>query len=232
MEYLQDPIAKEAIYSLQGISEHTIKPNDELYINVSSFDDVSFNYFGETGDSKQGYGSELTLSLISYTVDKSGNIFFPILGNIYLQGLTLEEARAKLTTQLSDYFNQPTINIKFAFKKITIVGEVKNPGNHTYSKDDLNIFEALSLAGDMTPHGNRSEVYILRRDSTQVIKTLVDLTNDEVVFSSNYFVQADDVIYVKPRKSLKWDIVSTPISLFISTITASILILNYFDVGN
>ena len=110
------------------------------------------------------------------------------------------------------------------------MGEVNVPGRYTYSKEQLNIFEAIGLAGDITIHGDRKHVYLIRKnaDST-VIKSIVDLTNDDDLFSNCYYIQPDDVIYIKPRKSRQWNVISTPISLILSSLTTFILILNYFN---
>lgn len=229
LEYLHDPVMTENIYELQKSDKNIIKPNDELYINVSSFDDLSFNYFATEGGFRQGYSDELSLSLISYTVDKEGSIYFPILSNVELAGLSIEEARSKLTELLSDYLNQPTVIMKFAYKKITLIGEVNRPGNYNYAKDELTIFEALSLAGDISVHGNKKETILLRKSGDKITKKQIDLTSDEIVFNEYYYVMPDDVIYVKPRRSLKWNIVSVPISLILSTLTASLLIVDFFS---
>ena len=232
LEYLQDPIYESTLYNLTNTPVQKIKPNDELYIKVSSFDDLSYNFFDTQSDySRTAFNNELALSLISYTVSDSGTIYFPILGTLKVSGLSLDELRIKMEAQLSDYFNQPTVVIKYAYKKITIIGEVNAPGYYTYTKDNINIFEALSMAGDISVHGNISKIYIIRQVNDSIQKNPVDLTSDEIVFSNYYYLLSNDIIYVKPRGSLKWNIISVPISLIFSTISTTILIINYVQ-GN
>ncbi len=230
MEYLQDPVETSKTYSIPIVEENRIKPNDELYISVSSFDDPDFGFVG-TGSEYQrtGYSNDLSVSLISYTVQTDGTIQFPVLGQIQLSGLTLEEARLMMEKSLKDYLDQPMVKIKFSIKKVTILGEVNMPGNYTYSKDHINILEALGIAGDMTVHGNRREVYLMRTNADKLIKYRVDLTQDELVFEKYFNIEPDDIIYVKPRNSRKWNVISIPISLVLSTITTSLLIINYFQ---
>ncbi|MBN2350550.1 MAG: polysaccharide biosynthesis/export family protein [Bacteroidales bacterium] len=228
LEYLQDDITDKTLYDLEHKESVKIKANDELFIKVTSFDDLNYNYFNVQNQYIQtGYSTELSISLISYTVNDSGYINFPVIGKIYLKDYTIDSAREKLQNLLKDYFNQPSVVIKYAFKKVTVLGAVNNPGHFSYSKDRLNIFEALGLASDMSPHGNRREVYLLRTIDDKVQKKVIDLTNDELVFSSNYYINPDDIIYVKSRNSLKWNIISTPITLVLSTLTTSMLIINY-----
>ncbi|MBN1599812.1 MAG: polysaccharide biosynthesis/export family protein [Bacteroidales bacterium] len=227
LEYLQDPITEQKLYELQSTVPDVIKPNDELYIKVSSFDDISFNFFDTQSDyARTAFNNELALSLVSYTVNDTGNIYFPILGTLHVEGETLEELRSKMETQLADFFNQPTVIVKYAYKKVTVIGEVQTPGNFTYSKKHINLFEALSMAGDMTVHGNRKEVYLLRQKDGKIQKNIIDLTSDALIFSNYYFLEPDDVIYVKPRSSVKWRDISTPISLILSTLSTTLLAIN------
>lgn len=231
LDYLQDKVTGENKYPLQEEPVNVIKPNDELYINVTSFDDVSFNFFQDAGNNyaRTGFSNELSVSLISYTVDENGDVFFPILGNVHLAGHTIDEARKMLMDLLADYLNQPVVILKFAYKKITVLGEVRAPGNYTYSKDKLSIFEALGMAGDMTVHGNRKEVYLLRPVADSITKYKLDLTDDNLVFSKYYYIQADDTIYVKTRSSQKWGIISVPITLAFTSISTILLIINYIQ---
>lgn len=233
LEYLQTPIKDQSVYQTPPSAEIKIKPNDELLINVTSFDDVSFNYFEAQQRGGNTFGTnELSLSSISYVVDIDGNINFPIIGMISLKELSLYEAGDKLKKELLPYFNQPNVIIKFAYKKITVLGEVNYPGYHTYTKDQITIFEALGLARDMTVHGNRKEVILIRTENNQTSKTSVDLTKDDLVFSKNYFLQPNDIIYVKSRNSVKWGVISTPITLAFSTITTALLVLNAMQSTN
>lgn len=229
LEYLQNPVTDNNFYTMHDREVITIKPNDELYIRVSSFDDISFNFFStQTNASALSYGSEASISLISYSVSDSGYIDFPILGHIQVANLTVEEAASKLKSLLSEYFNQPTVLVKIVNKKITVIGEVNQPGSYSYTSDRITIFEALALAGSTNIHSDLKSVYLIRSIDNVIVKTKLDLTSDEILFGNHYYLQTDDVVYVKPRNSLKWEVISTPISVALSTITTALLILNYF----
>jgi polysaccharide export outer membrane protein len=92
LEYIQDPVLEKKIYQLHEKSANLIKPNDELYIRVSSFDDVAFNFFStQTTASSMSLGTKESISLISYSVNDSGSIYFPILGHVYVKDLTIDE---------------------------------------------------------------------------------------------------------------------------------------------
>lgn len=229
LEYLQAPLMDEIAYHLAEKDENRIKPNDELYIRISSFDDVAYNFFNtQANTSLLNYGTEASISLVSYTVNNAGYIYFPILGHIYVNNLTVDEATLKLKELLSEYFNQPTVLVKIVNKRITVLGEVNRPGTYTYTSDQINIFEALGLAGSTTVFSDLEEVNLIRSfgDST-IIKMKLDLTMDDILFNENYYLQSNDIIYIRPRNSLKWSVVSIPITLVLSSITTALLILNF-----
>jgi polysaccharide biosynthesis/export protein len=229
LEYIQDPVLTENVYQMHKKEILRIKPNDELYIRVSSFDDVAHNFFGtQTQANNASFGTEISISLLSYAVSDSGFIYFPILGHIYVKDLTINELTSKLKDLLSEYFNQPSVLVSLVNKRITVIGSVVRPGTYTYVKEHLNIFEAISLAGDATVHGNLKSVYLMRAINDSIKKVKIDLTNDNIFVSENYYLHPDDIIYVKPRPSLKWSVISVPISLTFSTITTALLIINYF----
>lgn len=234
LAYVQDPVEKKVFKvaahdenSIKPAEFNKIKPNDELIIKVSSFDDLSFNYFGiHDDDGAVRASNELSINAMSYSVDVNGMIYFPVIGEVEVADLTLEQARRRIRKELIQYFNEPNVSIKFAYKKLTVVGEVNRPGYYTYTKDQINLFEALALAGDLTIHGNRKAVMIIRVVDNQAVKYEIDLTDDAYVFDYNYYLRPDDILYVKPRASALWRDVSVPISLLFSTITTVLLVYN------
>lgn len=228
IELLQNPVAVDKTYKLTEKVALLIKPNDELYIRVSSFDDVAYNFFNnQTSSNYLNYNNELSLSLITFNVNDSGAIDFPILGHVQMADLTIDEATKKLKGLLSEYFNQPTVIIKVVNKKISIFGEVQLSGSFTYTNDRITIFEAISMAGDVTPHGNLKDVYLIRAENDSIMKIKMDLTDDEILTSKYYYLLPNDVVYVKPRPSLKWNIVSVPITLVLTTLTTALLMYEY-----
>ncbi len=228
LEYLTSKKETSETYNLKTTKKNYIQPSDEILIKVSSFDDLSFNYFEAQNDGRSVMASnEMALSALAYTVDEDGYVYFPILGKLKLGGLTLGDAADFLKKQLGPYFDQPMVDIKYAYKKVTILGEVGAPGYHTYTKDQINIFEALGMAGDISIHGNKKKVLLIRNENDKTTKNYVDLTDNKIISSEFFQVKPYDVIIVNPRKSAKWGTISTPISLIFSSITTTILILNY-----
>lgn len=199
IQYMQGPSGNVKTYQRTRLTDNIIKPGDELYIRVSSFDDIAYNFFStQTNANYMNYGNDVSIALISYTVNDSGYIYFPILGHIYVRDLTLDEATEKMKALSSEYFNQPTILMKFVNKRITIMGEVTHPGSYIYTKEHLNILEALGYAGDINFHGNRKNVILIRQEDGLITKIKVDMTRDDILLSDAYYIRSDDILYVMP----------------------------------
>jgi len=206
----------------------TIRAKDELYIKVtaiSSNSQETYNFFESISDNMRLEGS--ALGLISYPVDLSGHIKLPVLGKIKVAGLTLDEAIKKVESELENYINQPTVVIKFVNRNFTVLGEVNNPGTYEFSRQDVNIFQAIGQAGDFKTYGKKHKVMITRINEFGVIRENVDLTNPDIFNSEYYYLQDDDILYIEPYKRKYWGFETFPYSLFLSVASTTILVLSY-----
>ena len=148
----------------------------------------------------ESYGQQRTLG---YLVDKEGNIDFPILGKIHVEGLTRNSLRDLIKDKLisGGFLKDPVITINFLNFKVSVQGEVNNPGSFTIIGERITLLEALSMAGDLTIYGRRAGVKVIREVNgvPQIIN--VDLRNSKEIFESQcYFLQQNDVVYVEPNK--------------------------------
>ncbi|MGQ1784691.1 MULTISPECIES: polysaccharide biosynthesis/export family protein [unclassified Saccharicrinis] len=226
--YLQDPDLDHTEKSFANKkSENTIKVFDQIYIQVSSFDDGNINFMNNDPNRYGGGRSELDLAMVSYTVDKDGAVKLPIVGQTKVEGLTVDQASEKIRKELEDYLNTPSVKITFVNKSITVLGSVNKPGRYFYAAEYLSIFQALGLAGDISEYGNRREVVIVRDANNKVVRKRVNLTDISLLGEADLYVQADDVIYVEPLKRRHWGFDAFPWAVVLSSITTIILVANY-----
>ena len=141
--------------------------------------------------------------ITGYLVDNSGYITFPVLGKINLRGLTIDEAQNKIYHLLLESGNliNHTVIIKSINNHFTVLGEVLRPGVYQFFDNNINIFEALGMAGDLTINGIRSDIKIVRKinDTNKVYS--FDLTDDEVLSSELFQILNNDIIIVNPNTS-------------------------------
>lgn len=139
----------------------------------------------------------------SYTVDSNGFINFPVLGKIQLSGKTKQEAVTLLENKISEQVNDPIVNIQIINFKVTVLGEVTKPGSYPVNSDRVTVLDALGLASDMTIHGDRTNVKIIRDNAGKQEVVVFDLTKSDFFTSPYYYLQQNDIVYVEPNDKQK-----------------------------
>ena len=180
-----------------------IQSGDVLDIKVTAFDENAvrpFNLYSMNNSSSPGQmnGQTAQLAPQGYLVDNEGFIYFPVIGKLYIKGMTLAQLRADLEKRLLTYLAEPLVSIKQLNFNITVLGEVKKPGQYTNPSDKITVLQALGLAGDMTDYGNRTNVKLIR-EIDGISKTFtIDFTNKNITNSPYYYMQQNDVLYIEP----------------------------------
>ncbi len=184
-----------------------IQPFDRLTIVVNSKDPelaVPFNaassYNALSLMGNNSYSS--TGSLQIRTVDEQGTLDMPVIGRLKVEGLTRSELANLISSKIIEggYIKDPTVNIQFADMKISVLGEVLRPGQYAITNDKISILDALAMAGDMTVYGVRTDVAVMRElNGVRTIEYL-DLTSKEIFNSPAFYIQQNDIIYVKPNR--------------------------------
>ena len=167
--YLQDTQADEQVKIAQDY-QIRIKPLDRLTVVVNSRDpelaapfNTSTSLNSLTGTPLSTYSSN-SASLQIRTVDENGDLDMPIIGPIQCKGKTRSELAQEIADKIREggYISDPTVNIQFADMKISVIGEVARPGQYDITNDRISLLDALSLAGDLTIYGVRSDVKVIR----------------------------------------------------------------------
>jgi polysaccharide export outer membrane protein len=173
---------------------YTLKPGDVLSLRVQSTTPAEFDFLA-TGTTVFGAQDPV---LSGYTLDAEGNILIPAVGKVDLNGLSMPEARVKVTEALRPYLSDPTINLRLLTFRYTIVGEVPNQGQFTTYQDNINLMEAIANAGGFSPYSNRSNIKLVRYENGVAKLYKFSLLDDNTIGKNNYFLQPNDMIVVDP----------------------------------
>lgn len=198
-----------------------VKPGDKLSIIVKTKDpelSALFNmpiYSSRVGQGSsvngnnaqlRSYGGQSTEGVASYTVSPDGDIDFPVLGLIKVGGMTRAEVGAYIRGELvgRQLVKDPTVAVEFLSAGVNVMGEVTTPGRYDLNRDDINVLQALSLAGDLTINGERKNVKVIRVENGKVNTYVLDLTDGaSLVKNPGFYLQQDDVVYVEPNAQRK-----------------------------
>ena len=226
--YLQDTLPG-TVANIPETSEIKAQPLDKLQIIVNSKDNTTAMHLTLHTPSDNG-----TTAVESYTVDKNGDITFPLLGEVKVQGLTKLQIQEKIQNELKnrDLLKDPIVTVKFVNVRFVINGEVNKPGVYAIDRDRLNILEAITIAGDLTILGKRENVKVIREENGKLATYQVDLRSKDLFQSPVYYLRQNDVIYIEPNNVRKgqstindnsWKSVSLWVSM--ASVLASIAVL-------
>lgn len=184
-----------------------IMPKDVLTILVSTTDpSASAPFYRRIGQEKGSQPIQQGMQnadLLNYLVDNEGMIDLPVLGKIKVIGLTTRECETIIRDMLKNYLNEvPNVTVRSSNYKFSVLGEVNKPGIYTVDNEKVTLFEALAKAGDMTLFSVRNDVQLLREDSVgRRYVVHLDLNDAAITQSPYFYLQQNDVIYVKPTKA-------------------------------
>ncbi len=198
--YMSNANPQQEIAEYKFMGNH-IQEGDELLILVTALDDIAVSPFNLNTMSKTNSDSKSgsTATPSEYVVNSDGYINFPVLGEILAKGKTNQELRRDLESRLKEYLTDPLVSVALKNFNISVLGEVKDPGQKTSSTQKINLFQALALAGDMTEYGDRTKVKLIRSQegsADQVIN--LDLASSNITSSPYYYLQQNDILYVEP----------------------------------
>ncbi|HMU45675.1 MAG TPA: polysaccharide biosynthesis/export family protein [Chitinophagaceae bacterium] len=184
-----------------SVPESIIRKNDILSISVTSLNPEAteiFNNPNTTGGTNGNPGN-----VTGYFVNSEGNIQFPMLGNIKVEGLTKAQIKESITKKLTErqLLKDPIVSIRLLNFRVTVLGEVKNPTVIPVPNERISLLEAIGLAGDLTIYAKRDNVLVIREESGQKIIKRINLNSNELLNSPYYYLQSDDVVYVEPNKA-------------------------------
>ena len=217
---LDQDLDKDSQITTANYPKHKLQEGDILHVKIIGVQEESFNIFNIENNANNSQTTSANLFLNGFTIDSQGNIEIPILGKIYLKNLTVEEAKEKIQIRADDFLVNSTVIVKHINFEITILGEVNRPGTYTVYKDNITILEALGLSGDLSDYANRKKIKLIRDNNI----IYLDLTEKETLYSQNFVLKSDDVIYIEPMRNVRMR--SSNAQIYISAISSIALVAN------
>ena len=240
--YVNDA-ARDSAMAISGKFTNGIQANDLLNIYVESetpLATIPFNQ--ETNKIAVSEGTVMNpgASAVSgYLVSNAGTITFPVLGEIQVLGMTHAELAAELQKRLRDqgHILDAVVTVKLMNFKVSVLGDVAQPGQIMATGERLTIFEALSMVGDLTIYGQRTNVMVIREENG--VRTIgeLDLSSKDVFNSPYYYLHQNDVVYVEPnmkkkKTAMRDPMIMTYISAGLSIVSTLSTMFYYYVLSN
>lgn len=209
---------------------YKLQVSDNIFVRVVTPDLRYSEMFNTVPVASPGISAtEQSVDLLSYVIEKNGTVTIPFLGDIFVEGKTIAEAKAIIEESIAEYVSEAAVTVKLVNYYVSIIGEVLAPGRYPVYKQRMNIYQALAMAGDIDAFGDRYKVKVIRTtpEGSDIIE--FDLTDRSILDSEFYYVMPNDVIYVQPMKGKFFAFDTFPFALILTTITTTILIVSYIQ---
>ncbi|WP_222537994.1 polysaccharide biosynthesis/export family protein [Pedobacter polysacchareus] len=183
---------------IQSAAQLKLQKNDQLSISLTSLN-TEYNVLFASANANNS--NTPINSKGGFRINNAGNINLPLIGEVKVEGLSLEEAQALITQVLRKQIKDPYVDLQLLNFKITVIGEVNHPASLNVPGEQINLLEALGMAGDMTVFGKRENVLVIREEDG--VRNMARLNlNDKDTYNSPYFhLKQNDIVYVEPDKS-------------------------------
>ena len=209
--------------------DYKLQPGDNLYIRfLNPVDERGSQSLSGDYSSRTQLSNDASIYLQSYTLDESGCIELPLTGKIELKNLTVDQAKEKLQNEVDKYMNQTTLVVKLSNFNLTVLGEVSKPGMYKVYQTQINLFEAIAMAGNMTSFAKNEEVKIVRQTDNGSEIITVDLGSADILSSPYYYLKPNDIVYVEPLKIKQWGFTSFPYSTVISVVSLAVTLITLY----
>ena len=197
---IQDTIFRSDPANLDPV----IRKGDILSISVTSANPEASAPFNSPNVSSSSVRNTQPGTLPDgYLVQQDGTIQFPVLGNLMAAGISKKQLKDNIQQQLDQrkLLVDPIVSIRYLNFRVTVLGEVARPAVVNVPSEQITLFEALGLAGDLTIYAKRDNVLLIREEDGKKIIKRLNLNTSDILNSPYYHLKTNDIVYVEPGKS-------------------------------
>ncbi|HRO38921.1 MAG TPA: polysaccharide biosynthesis/export family protein [Flavobacteriales bacterium] len=204
--------------------EYRIQVNDVLSIRVLGLDEVNARLFNVEAINTSLSLNEAALYVNGFSVDKTGNVQLPSVGKVKLAGLTVNEAQDALQRKINEYFANATVILKLVSFRVSVLGEVRQPGTYFVYNNQITLLEALSQAGGPAEMADKRHVTLMRQSDQGTQALYIDLGSTDVLSSEYYYLLPNDVVYVPSLRARPQRMNLELLSILFAAISSAALI--------
>ena len=206
LNYLQDgnniPSYNDSVF----FDDYRLQRGDYVYLRVNAIDaDVASMFNGSiyVNSMSTMTPDNSVARLYLYLVEEDGCFNYPYIGRVEVEGKTLREVKLLVEEKLDEMLQGYSVDVRLANRSFSIIGE-SGTGRYNIPREQLTIFEALAMSGDLSLYANRKDVHIIRQTSEGTKVMQFDLRSKTIIDSEFYYIQPNDVIYIPFDSAKHW----------------------------
>lgn len=204
--------------------EYKLSANDIIEFSLYSNEGFKLVDLTSLNTANTGYRFENSLA---YLVESDGFCKLPILGRIKISDLTIKEVETMLEDKYSSYYVKPYVIVKVLNKRVIVFpGSAGDAKVIPLQNNNTTLIEAIALAGGIADDGKARQVKLIRETNDKHDVYLIDLSKIEGIKQASMAVQANDIIYIEPRRKISSKIVQE-LAPLISILTSIFIVITY-----
>jgi polysaccharide biosynthesis/export protein len=237
LTFLRDSNMSEKNNGPKVMQSYKIQPNDNLYVSVISPNPEMNELYNPATVGNQRtinnvWQNEPGQLVQGYVVESDGSITLPSIGKINIGGFSLREAEDKIEAKAKEYLKEVTAKVRLLNYKITVMGEVNDPGVYYNYNYEYTIFDALSQAQGVKNSAKLERVLVLRQTTEGSQSFILNLNSKSALTSPAYFLEPNDVVVIQPSKYKNVELRLPLYTAALSTVTTLFLVLNFIANNN
>lgn len=213
---------------------YKINVNDNLYVSiVSTNPELNAIYNPATvgtaggGSNANVWGTQSSQYVYGYLVDLDGSITLPTIGKIHVLGLTIPDCELEIQAKATQYLKDVTAKVRLLNYKVTVMGEVLNPGVYFNYNQEFTVFDAIGLANGTKNTAALDNIMVIREFGNKSQTFKLDLNSANALTSEAFNILPNDVVIVQPAPFKNFELRLPIYTLVLSSITTFILVLSY-----
>ena len=210
---------------------YRLQANDILDVKIRSMNEEANQLFSikiQQGQQAMQVGTQNggdLYYLTGYPVSEEGAITLPYIGEVFVKGKTLADAKLLIDAEVAKYFKNYFLKVKLGGIRFSTLGEFNRSGKHVILQNQATIYEAIAVSGDLSMLAKRDEIKLIRQYPEGTKIHTINLLDQSIISSPYYFIQPNDVLYAEPMPQKSWGIGITGAQTFstiVSTLSASL----------
>lgn len=213
------------INDIVSVDVITRNPDFAKFFSITGGANTTVGQFGAQGGGDLFYNN-------GYTINDSGQIIFPVIGAVKVAGLTIDEINEKLQNELIVFENDIKVYTKIGGLRFTLLGEFNRPGKLVAMQNQLTIYEAIAMGGDLREIAKRDKIILLRQYPDGARIHYIDVLDKNLINSPFYFIQPNDLLYAEPLKRRAYGVGTNGLETLttaLAIITTTLLLVNYIN---
>ncbi len=227
-----ETVVKDSVLRTYDLSdfEYKLQPEDIISVKFYSLTPQEFNFFAlkeGNGNNFNQFQNGAAILVNGYLIDENGEVEFPVVGKVNINGLSVYDAQNKILKIAKQYLENPVVEVRLLNFRFTLLGEVKKEGTIGSLNNRITMLEAIGLAGGFTDYADKSNIKVIRQGTNKAEIYYLDLLDERFINSPYYYMNQNDVIIVPPLKQRPYQIYfGKNMALVISSVSLLLLVIN------